>query len=1403
MNGFKQLKKLASLALMLCIAFQLQAADVDLAKAKNVAKSFMAKQVANGRLRASATSNLKLAKAEPSTFKPDAVDYYIFNADKSYVIVSGDDQAPEILMYGEAGRIDVDNINPNMQWLLNKYKYQIDGLKAGTLKPNGYTPKATTAVAPLVTCTWDQTEPYYNHTPTSGNKHAYTGCPATSLSMCFYLYKWPKTYPAMAAIPADNYYGYLAAPALEEKAADWDNMLEHYGEWTDDNGNTQTTSYNTAQAEAVSWLMRYVGQACNMGYSTSGSGATDPEIRDACHTMGYTDATLYILTELQGNQYSGYTNSSQKYTDAQWNEWMLAELHAGRPIEYLAYDYTNRQISGHAFNVFGCDSNGKYYVNWGWSGDSNGYCTLHNFTTGTGATGQSGSYTFNYGEAMIINIAPPAGALGPQITVNPTELSFEGYVGNTYTKTFTVTGANLEGNLTISKQGSSDFTVSPTTITAANAANGVQVTVTYKPTAVGSSNATLTLSSTNAESVTVTLTGNGKPIVPELIVDPESLSFRTALGEPQTKSISVLGANLEGDVTIALTDQAGVFSVNKTTISKDEAEEGAEFNVTFSSEAEGTFNGTILLTSPNCDDQVTITLTGAANDGGTASDPYLNIAKYATIDDAGWRTALVNNLYKYTEYDEEAWLTLPIYGAWVGASYSTNSSTVGSGHPQTWIQTNVTSNSNAYAGTSWDSNEKLLGSSPYFTSATARAMGYNSRYNTTQETVSFFVTNTTAVQLLGLGQSRTSSTYPATLKVYECTLNADGTLTAGTTTVKSSSNSSTSGTFVLSANDLDANKIYKVEAATYRSYIAEIGFQTPLNTVGEPVITNVDPTTTTADVTWTTGEDNENWNLRYREYVGSEVATVFFDDFENGLDSWTIYTDGEAVNTNGWYAYSPSGDLGDAYSGSYVASSWSWYNNAYNADNWLITPQVTLGNEIEFYVRTNAKYPDSYEVLLSTTGKERTDFSVTLQEKVAAPAVSEWSKVSINTSDYKGQTGYIAIRHNDYDENYLLIDDFGIYNSISEWIYANSVTSPCTINSLTPETTYEVQVQGVNSDGKTSTWTTSTIFTTLAEAPVTDITLAGLESSGVKGNKYAISDELVAVEYKEVGDNVLLWCKDNNGATPITPAAGVVDFMVNEGTQTAKWDQSNWVVIKTTTQDAGIKAMEAKGKKISGVTGTYVDDVNYMIEVDDFTVGDEATVNLNNYCVANFNSSNWGAAGVVQNAVGNEAPNPQRFFFMTPKVQEVCIINYAQWNGKNFIVPVTSGFAGMLNVNYMYNTQDQATVEATMNSNIKDLEAANYPYYTFTAIVQVPTAGSAHLKGNLGNGGAVVYPSNLTAEGTTGPTTAISTVGVNGEVKSVKYVNVAGVVSDRPFQGVNIVVTEYSDGSRTTAKVVK
>ena len=251
---------------------------------------------------------------------------------------------------------------------------------------------------------------------------------------------------------------------------------------------------------------------------------------EACHTFGYTDAQLLTLCELVQSGWS-YTNGTANYTDTEWNNYMMTELQAGRPIEYLAYDITSGQVSGHAFNVFGCDSNGKYYVNWGWSGVGNAYCTLHNFVASTGSTGQSGSYTFKYGEAMIIGIEPPAGALtNPRIKAEPSTLDMTAVVGSTKTATFTVTGYNLTNAVNLSVSGDNAFSLSTSSISVNQAQNGITVTVTYHPSELGTDDATVTLSSTGASSVTVKLNGTAtlqkEDIVLQEAADITNTSFK-------------------------------------------------------------------------------------------------------------------------------------------------------------------------------------------------------------------------------------------------------------------------------------------------------------------------------------------------------------------------------------------------------------------------------------------------------------------------------------------------------------------------------------------------------------------------------------------------------------------------------------------------------------------------------------------------------------------------------------------------------------------------------------------------------------------------------------------------------------------------------------------------------------
>ena len=1082
MKVFKRLKQLSSLALLLCVATQVQAADVDLATAQKMAKSFMTKQVANGRLRAAAASNLKLAKAEASVFNPKAVDYYIFNADKSYVVVAGDDLAPEILMYGEEGTIDINDIPPAMQWVLNKYKYQIDGIKAGTLKPNNYSPKATTAVAPLVNATWDQSEPYNNHTPTSGSTHAVTGCPATSLSMCFYVFKWPKTYPAVGRVTAG-----ITAEALPERAADWNNIIDHYGTWYDDNGNEQNSSYTSAQADAVAWLMRYAGQACNMDYGIDGSGAYDPEILEACHTFGYVDAQLLTLT----NGYAGY---GQNYTDAQWNEWMLAELHAGRPIEYLASDPS---AGGHAFNVFGCDTSGKYYVNWGWSGDSNGYCTLHNFTTATGSTGQSGSFVFNYGEAMIIGIAPPAGALGPQIITNPASLEFEGYAGETYTKTFNVRGYNLEENITIAKSGSDVYTVSPATITPEQAENGVDVTVTYKPTAAGNTTATLTLSSGEAEAQTVTINGVGKPRVPTLVADPTTMNFVAKLGKTVSKTINLTGVFLTGNVTATLNDPSGVFSVSPATIAPTSfnGETPLQVAVSFMSNEEANYTGSLTFASDGAE-SVTVQLTAMANDGGTASDPYLDIAKYETIDEAGFSS--LNKLYNYTEYPEQdcAWLTVSNYGMMANTA------------TQKWF---THGGEKKYGTENWSATDVFLGNTAYFSGS-----GYYANWNEDYQT--FYVTNCSQVKQFAYNSG---STYPLLMDIYECTLNADGSIVAGTTSIDHKTSTQYGTTEIISSIELNPEKIYKVAIYNDYSRLYEIGFRTPYSSYDKPVATvATDVTSNSFTANWSTCTGATSYTLRVQPFsVAPLMSETFAGCTASGTQSIASSLNNYCDNA-GWTGTQVYQAVGGLRLGTGSATG-----------N-IVSPAVDLSTTLgKVYVLLKAK------TYTNNNGTSDTNCNLTIscgsasETVTVAGADEEEFLVALDCTTAANQNIKIATTTN---KKRVVVTGVEIYNGEPA---TGEATAPMTFTGITgnsyevtglnPETTYIYDVKAIYGTDE-SGWSNQITVTTLAEEVDPGITLAELLSTGVDGEQYTISNDLAVADVAEYVNNAFLTDGEGN-----------------------------------------------------------------------------------------------------------------------------------------------------------------------------------------------------------------------------------------------------------------------------------
>jgi len=510
---------------------------------------------------------------------------------------------------------------------------------------------------------------------------------------------------------------------------------------------------------------------------------------------------------------------------------------------------------------------------------------------------------------------------GPTIKATPTTVTFDTntYATRSYTKTVNVRGMSLEAGITATLTDANGvYSIDKSSITLAQAGDGVDITITYAPQAAGTHNATITLTSTGADDVVVNITATAKPADPFIMADPETLNFSADINASQTLSVEVMSEFLTDDITLTLSDANGVFTLGSSTITKADSEEGASFDVVFNAPAtEGSYTGTVTLSSPGADD-VVISLTATANDGGKASDAFLNIAKYATIDEAGWRTALVNNLYQYTEYktDGFAWLTLPVYGAFVGARYATNSSTIGSGHPQAWIESS-NGNSNTYAGTTWTTTASATspfnGSSTYFTSTTARAMGQNSGSSTTQKAVTFYVTNTTEVKLYGMGRNGVSATYPARVQVYECTKNADGTITAGTTTVKNLTNTSTStsSAYTITADGLEAAKIYKVVVSNYRGYMYEVAFKTPL--ASDPELT-VSPTALTfaANVEKT---DVKSFTVTGTNLTNNTVTATLND--ANGVFS----LDKNSVSTSGTFNVTFAPTAAGSYTGTVTLSN--------------------------------------------------------------------------------------------------------------------------------------------------------------------------------------------------------------------------------------------------------------------------------------------------------------------------------------------------------------------------------------------------------------------------------------------------------------------------------------------------
>lgn len=367
--------------------------------------------------------------------------------------------------------------------------------------------------------------------------------------------------------------------------------------------------------------------------------------------------------------------------------------------------------------------------------------------------------------------------------------------------------------------------------------------------------------------------------------------------------------------------------------------------------------------------------------------------------------------------------------------------------------------------------------------------------------------------------------------------------------------------------------------------------------------------------------------------------------------------------------------------------------------------------------------------------------------------------------------------------------------------------------------------------------------------------------------EYTISNDLIAtkVTWDDNKGKFAIFAKDDEAyASPRHRLDGQESYFIryenvnhpelNNTVMQEDYDQSNWVEILIPSAisainsklDGGYQSQldefksQFENKILPGgsIRGTYIDKLNPTIEYNLSELPSNLAKSVykpNIYTPVNFlmenlddEGSEAGAKSYRTDALGN-----QYFFMMDGKPQEMGLVVWCYYpgNGDYFYIPARVGdqvnghqFRGSFKADMsLCEDPDVSTANgggAIVNcfapSNADGNGIDQVKLYGFNAIVRKNPAynsGSSngaprrvdvapYYEGTETNPAYIVYPLNAGAK-STGTVTSVAELASSRVVESVRYYNIMGMESEQPFEGINIVVTRYSDGSSSTAKVLR
>jgi hypothetical protein len=242
----------------------------------------------------------------------------------------------------------------------------------------------------------------------------------------------------------------------------------------------------------------------------------------------------------------------------------------------------------------------------------------------------------------------------------------------------------------------------------------------------------------------------------------------------------------------------------------------------------------------------------------------------------------------------------------------------------------------------------------------------------------------------------------------------------------------------------------------------------------------------------------------------AQPVIVYQQDFQSGIpgNMTLINQDGLTPNTNvafinnSWVADTDPDDANNV-----LAVSTSWYTPAGTANDWIITPAITIpagGATLKFRTRSaDPNFADGFEVRCGNTPNIAGQTNLLLS--VAAEQAT-WNNRFISLNSFAGQTIHISFRNNSNDKLVLFLDDILVQEasddiSVSDAVFPSQYTS---IPKSQANGTFNLGATLTNVGGNNATNVSVSLrvlnLTTVSVVSTQTLTGSGTLAGGASGN---------------------------------------------------------------------------------------------------------------------------------------------------------------------------------------------------------------------------------------------------------------------------------------------------------------